>query len=73
MGAAVAMAKKKKPGPKPSAEGPRAALIAVKCHVAYKDWIVRYARSRRITPSQLIDIALSAMAKTDGFEQPPDR
>lgn len=70
MGIAVA---KKKTGPKPKPEGPRDALIAVKCWAAYKEWVERFAKKRRTTPSQLIDIALLSLAEADGFESPPER
>lgn len=76
MGAVITVAKakdKKKPGPKPTEEGPKGALIALKCRQSYKDWVNEYARSRRTTPSQLIDQALVKMAEADGFKQPPER
>ncbi|WP_422928618.1 hypothetical protein [Singulisphaera sp. PoT] len=68
---AVAVAKKT--GPKPTPEGPREALIALKCRQAYKDWVVQYARDKRTTPSQLIDQALVFMAQSEGREAPPER
>jgi hypothetical protein len=64
---------KKKPGPKPNPEGPRKSLIAVKCRAEYKAWVVRLAKQRRITPSQLVDIALTRMAEQDGDVPPPER
>lgn len=70
MGVAVA---KKKPGPKPSAEGLRDQLIAMKCRPAYKQWVEEFARERRTTPSQLIDVALLMLSKADGFAPPPER
>lgn len=51
----------------------RDGLIAVKCWRIYKDWVERFAKRRRTTPSQLIDIALLNLAEADGFEPPPDR
>ena len=42
---------KKKTGPKPTEEGPREELIALKCRKAYKDWVGRFAKFRRTTPS----------------------
>lgn len=70
MGTAVA---KKKTGPKPTVEGPREALIALKCRQAYKDWVAAFAKSRRTTPSQLLDQALVLLAERDGYEAPPER
>jgi hypothetical protein len=49
------------------------ALVAMKCRQEYKDWVIRYAREKRTTPSQLIDGALVSIARIDGFELPPDR
>jgi hypothetical protein len=69
-GSAVA---KKKTGPKPTPLGPREDLIAIKCRKAYKEWVVEYARSKRTTPSQLIDQALVKSAEADGFKLPPER
>ena len=63
----------KKRGPKPSAEGPREALIALKCRQEYKDWVSRLARKHRTTPSHIIDVALVKFAEADGFEPPPER
>jgi hypothetical protein len=70
MGIAVA---KKKTGPKPKVEGVREVLIGVKCRRSYKEWVERFARKRRTTPSQLIDVALMDLARADGFEPPPER
>jgi hypothetical protein len=64
---------RKKTGPKPTPNGPRTALIAMKCRQPYKDWVLRYAKHRRTTPSQLIDLALVDMARADEFELPPER
>lgn len=63
----------KKTGPKPNPEGARTALIAVKCRPIYKAWIVQLAKKRRVTPSQLVDIALAKLAELDGEEPPPER
>jgi hypothetical protein len=72
-GAAGAVAKKKKPGPKPSKEGPRESLIALKCRDEYKVWVSDFSRKLRTTPSQLIDQALVAFAESKGFKPPPER
>lgn len=70
MGIAVA---KKKTGPKPKPEGPRDALIAVKCWAAYKSWVEDFAKHLRITPSQLVDHSLMSFAEIKGFDPPPER
>jgi hypothetical protein len=57
----------------PRREGPRDALIALKCRQAYKDWVVSLARKHRTTPSQIIDNALVKFAEADGFPAPPER
>jgi hypothetical protein len=64
---------RKKPGPKPNPEGPREDLIAIKCRSEYKTWVKSMAKKRRVTPSQLVDIALARMAEQDGDEPPPER
>lgn len=75
MGAPTAVAKKKalKPGPKPSPQGPRGSLIAIKCRDEWKAWVAELADSERTTPSQLIDVALKAYGEAKGFRAPPKR
>lgn len=63
----------KKTGPKPKHDGPRDALIALKCRKAYKEWLESLARKHRTTPSQIIDMALVKFAEFDGFDPPPER
>lgn len=68
------MAKKKSdPGNVPPAEEQREELIAVRCKRSYKNWLLRFAKSKRTTPSQLVDLSLMMLAKTEGFELPPER
>lgn len=64
---------KKKTGPPPKPEGRRDAIITMKCWRAYKLWVEEFARSKRTTPSQLIDMALIRMAEADGFKAAPER
>jgi hypothetical protein len=71
MGAAGTVAKKT--GPKPKPEGPREALIALKCRQEFKDWVSEFARKLRTTPSQLVDRALTKLAEVEGFKEPPER
>jgi hypothetical protein len=73
MGVASPMAKKKKTGPKPKPEGTREELIALKCRSDFKDWVSEFARKLRTNPSQLIDRALTKLAQTEGFREPPER
>lgn len=63
----------RKTGPKPSAEGPRASLIAMKCRQPYKEWVNKFAENERINPASLIDLALMEYAKLKGFKAPPKR
>jgi hypothetical protein len=65
----LAMAKKKKLD---NGEQ-RDSLIAIRCRSTYKAWVESFARSERITPTSLVDIALVELAKTKGFEPPPER
>lgn len=48
-------------------------LIALKCRQAYKDWVAAFAKSRRTTPSQLLDQALVLLAEHEEYEAPPER
>jgi hypothetical protein len=64
---------KKKPGPKPKDDGPREALIAVRCRPPFKEWVEAFAKRERVTPSQLVEHGLVELAKVRGVEPPPDR
>lgn len=61
-----------KRGRKPSPEG-RRVTFTFKCRPEFKDWVGRYAKTKRIPPSFLIDQALTRIAELDGFEAPPER
>lgn len=67
----MTMAKKRKTEPQP--EGPRDALIAVRCRQTFKAWLESFARRERITPSQLVELGLVSLAKERGFTEPPER
>ena len=71
--AAVAKKRKGGPGRKPTPRGPRTSLVAFKCHDEYKAWLEEFARSERTTPSQLLDLGLVMLAKSKGFDSPPER
>lgn len=62
-----------KPGPKPSPQGRRDSLIAIKCWRAYKVWLNKFAKAKRLPPSVLFDLAMSKLAEAEGFEPPPER
>jgi hypothetical protein len=74
-GAVATVAKKRrKPGPKPSDEGPREALIAIKCRGPFKAWVERLAQADDRTVAVVIERALKLYAKQSGFtEDPPVR
>lgn len=69
------MAKKRaRPGPKPSEEGPREALVALKCRQGWKDWLERVAAADERTVSVVIERALKMYAASIEFpEAPPKR
>jgi hypothetical protein len=75
MEAAVAMAKKKTVTPRAIDPGDelREELLAVRCKPSFKRWVERFAKSERMTPSQLVDRGLALLAKSTGFETPPER
>ena len=60
--------------PEPMAkEGPRdtpKTLFAIKGYPEWYDWLSRYAESRGMTATGVIDFALSEQAKRDKFPDP---
>jgi hypothetical protein len=64
---------KQKPGPKPTEGVGRKALTTLRSTDAWKAWVSRYAKSRGIDVSDLIDEALLNLARKDRFEMPPKR
>ena len=75
--AGKAMARKKKAAPRrgrpPLPEGPRLHVLGIRGRDEWKDWLVRFAASRRSDLVDLVDDALEAYARTHGFEPPPKR
>lgn len=75
--AMMAKAKGKKAAPKP--EGPGAAgskkmIAGLKAGPEFEAWLHRFAKAQRDTLSALIEKALIAYAKAEGFnEEPPER
>lgn len=66
-------ADRKRPGPVPDPENSRSSQIIVRCKPAWKDWVGRYADSKGLSVSDAFDEAILKMARTDGFEMPPER
>lgn len=62
---------RKKPGPKPV--GRRPAIVAFKCHQAYRDHLGRIAESERLDIATIVDRALMAYALSNGYEPFPKR
>jgi len=48
-------------------------FLRVRVSGAYKAWVTRFAEAQRSDMSDLIDDALAAHAKAQGFEAPPKR
>ena len=63
---------KKKPEPKPEPEQART-LFAIKGFPSWHDWLKRFAESRGMQATTLIDFCLREQAARDGFELPPKR
>jgi hypothetical protein len=55
----------------PATGGPD--FLRVRVSGAYKAWVTRFAAAERSDMSDLIDDALAAYAKAQGFEAPPKR
>lgn len=69
---------KKKVAPKrmgrpPSPEGPKKHILGIRGSEAYKDWLLRFANQERSDMVDLVDDALEAYARQQGFEAPPKR
>lgn len=70
------MAKKKaaaRPGRPAAADGPKKQILGIRGSEAYKGWLSRFAEHQRSDMVDLVDDALAAYAKTQGFEAPPKR
>jgi hypothetical protein len=65
------MAARRRPATTPPAR--KEESVHMKCTAAYKDWLVRFGESNRLEPVRMIDKALAALAKAEGFEPPPRR
>lgn len=71
----AAMAKPKgKPGPKPDPENVRRVFVNIRCRPEWREWLARYAQSKGMDMSELVDEAVLRMARADGHrEMPPER
>ncbi len=72
-GVMVEPKKKGKPGRKPDPSRAMQATLMVRGSSAWKDWAHRFALKMRVSDSDLVDHALAAYAKAQGFEDPPER
>ncbi len=59
--------------PAPAAPSPNENILTIRGKRSWKDWLDRYAASRRVKPTSMIDVALADSAARDGFEPPPPR
>lgn len=60
-------------GRPPSERGRLPIILTLKGTQEWKDWLDAYAVERGITPSELVESALRAMAKRHRREEPPRR
>jgi hypothetical protein len=71
------MAKKKAPvkavGRPASPAGAKKQILGIRGSEAYKDWLLRFAEQQRSDMADLVDDALEAYARAEGFELPPKR
>jgi hypothetical protein len=66
-------ASKPRKGRPPSERGRLRLVLSLKGNDAWKDWLVDYAKSKDLTPTELLDAALAQMAKRDRHAPPPRR
>lgn len=64
---------RRKPGRRPRAGGPLRTIVTLKGREAFRDWLDRYRTFKDTEVSILIERALAASARRDGFEPPPER
>lgn len=64
---------KKRPGPVPNPEGRRNSLVTMKCHDEWKAWLTSFAKSSHRTPSSMIEFGMKELAKSLGYQEPPER
>lgn len=65
--------KKKKVGRPETPGGPKRQIVGLRGTDAYKAWLVEFAEAQRSDVADLIDDALEAYAKEQGFKAPPKR
>ncbi len=59
--------------PEAPVEAVKSTVMSIRGTVSWKSWLDRYAASRRVTATAMIDVALAEAAARDGFEPPPPR
>ena len=65
--------KKGRPGRVPDPAKSKYATLMVRSSPEWKDWAHRFALFMRLSDSDVVDHALAAYAKAQGFEPPPER
>lgn len=48
-------------------------VMTVKMSKEYAEWVERFAKHRRVRKSDLVDHGLAELARSCGFEPPPER
>ncbi len=48
-------------------------IFSIRGTVAWREWLERFAVHQRVTPTALIDRALTEAARRAGFDKPPPR
>ena len=71
--AAETAAPKRRGRPKASAEGPKSNVVSIRGSVEWRAWVGRLADHSRLKVADVIDRALLAYAKQEGFNEPAPR
>lgn len=71
--AAEALAPKRRGRPKSAAEGPKGNVLSIRGSGEWRDWVGRLADHNRLKVADVIDRALLAYAKQEGFNEPAPR
>ena len=66
-------APKRRGRPKSSAEGPKSNVVSIRGSEEWRDWVGRLADHSRLKVADVIDRALLAYAKQEGFNEPAPR
>ncbi len=68
-----AAAPKRRGRPKSAAEGPKGNVLSIRGSGEWRDWVGRLADHNRLKVADVIDRALLAYAKQEGFNEPAPR